>query len=103
MKGFQMEGIIALVLLLVYTVCESIAYIPQVVKLVKTKSADDLSVTTWLIWVFSAVCYLFYVLLKCPEIGIIFISSLNLTFIVVVCILTVYYQNKNLRKTSRKK
>ena len=98
-----MEGIIAFVLLLVYTVCESIAYIPQVVKLVKTKSADDLSVTTWLIWVFSAVCYLFYVLLKCPEIGIIFISSLNLTFIVIVCILTVYYQNKNLRKTNRKK
>jgi len=98
-----MEGIIALVLLLVYTICESIAYIPQVVKLVKTKSADDLSITTWLIWVFSAVCYLFYVLLKCPETGIIFISSLNLVFIVVVCILTVYYQNKKLQKTSRKK
>lgn len=51
-----MEGIIALALLLVYTICESIAYIPQVVKLVKTKSADDLSITTWLIWFFSAVC-----------------------------------------------
>ncbi|MBR6412338.1 MAG: hypothetical protein IKS41_04165 [Alphaproteobacteria bacterium] len=71
-------------------------------KLVKTKSADDLSITTWLIWVFSAVCYLFYVLLKCPDKGIIFISSLNLIFIVIVCILTVYYQNKKLRKKSRK-
>ena len=97
----MMEGIIALVLLLTYTVCESIAYVPQVVKLVKTKSADDLSITTWLIWVFSAVCYLFYVLLKCPEMGIIFISSLNLIFILIVCILTVYYQNKKLRKNRK--
>ena len=97
-----MKEIISLFLLLTYTICESVAYVPQVVKLVKTRSADDLSITTWLIWVFSAVCYLFYVLLKCPEMGIIFISSLNLIFILIVCILTIYYQNKNCEKQTEK-
>ena len=93
-----MKEIIALILLLVYTVCEFAAYIPQMVKLVKTKSANDLSVTTWLIWAFSAVCYLGYVLMECPDIGVVFIASMNLFFIVLVCLLTVYYQGRKLKK-----
>lgn len=98
-----MKGIVALILLLTYTVCEFTAYVPQMVKLVKTKSADDLSITTWLIWVFSAVCYLFYILLECPEIGVIFIASMNLIFIIIVCFLTLYYQKNKKQKKRIKK
>ena len=94
-----MKGIIALSLLFIYTVCEYTAYIPQIVKLVKTKSADDLSVATWLTWVVSGVCYLVYVLLESPEAGVIYIASMNLIFMMVVCVLTMYYQkNEKIRK-----
>ena len=51
-----MKEIVALTLLIIYTVCEYVAYVPQIVKLVKTKSADDLSITSWLTWVVSGVC-----------------------------------------------
>ena len=99
-----MKGIIALSLLFIYTVCEYTAYVPQILKLVKTRSADDLSITTWLTWVFAGVCYLLYVLLESPEAGVIFVASMNLVFVFSVCILTIYYQtNKKLQKLKRKK
>ncbi len=99
-----MKEMIALTLLIIYTFCEYVAYVPQIVKLVKTKSADDLSITSWLTWVVSGVCYLIYVLLESPETGVIYIASMNLIFIVAVSILTLHYQNsKRLKKRTRKK
>ena len=97
-----MKEIIALILLLVYTICEYTAYIPQIVKLVKTKSADDLSITTWLTWVAASVCYLMYVLLECPDIGIIFVASMNILFVITVCLLTAHYQKGKALKKSKK-
>jgi uncharacterized protein with PQ loop repeat len=95
---------ITLILLLVYTICEYSAYVPQIVKLIRTKSADDLSKTTWLTWVVAAACYLAYVLLESPESGIIFVAVMNLVFIITVSILTVYYQKINkAKKRSLKK
>ena len=87
-----MKGIVALSLLFIYTVCEYTAYVPQIVKLIKTKSADDLSITTWITWVVASVCYLAYVLLECPELGVIFVASMNLIFLILVSILTTHYQ-----------
>lgn len=96
----KMENTVALILLLAYTVCEYVAYIPQIIKLVKTKSAQDLSAMSWLTWVASGACYLIYVLLKSPEIGVIYIASMNLTFVLTVCVLTIYYQRRE--KTQKK-
>lgn len=97
-----MKGIIALSLLSLYTVCEYTAYFPQMLKLVKTRSADDLSITTWLTWVFAGICYLLYVLLESPETGVIFVATMNLIFVFSMCVLTVYYQlSKKLRKSKK--
>ena len=96
-----MKEIIALTLLLVYTVCEYTAYVPQILKLIKTRSADDLSITTWLTWVFAGMCYLLYVLLESPEAGVIFVASMNLVFVSSVCVLTIYYQTRE--KLQRRK
>lgn len=95
-----MKEIIASLLLLVYTVCEYTAYVPQIVKLIKTKSADDLSISAWLTWVIASVCYLMYVLLECPDIGIILVASINILFVVTVSILTTCYQ---IRKNKKRK
>ena len=95
-----MKETIALVLLLVYTVCEYAAYVPQLVKLIKTKSADDLSIMTWLTWVAASICYLMYILLECPDIGVIFVASMNIIFVMSVCILTTYYQKS--KKTPKR-
>ncbi len=90
-----MKEMIALGLLSVYTVLEFVAYIPQIVKILKTKHADDLSLTSWFVWIATNLSYLGYVLLETPQFGIIFIALLDLILVMSVFMLTLYYQNHN--------
>ena len=93
-----MKVALALVLLSVYTIIEFIGYMPQIIKLLKTKSAKDLSLTSWFLWVIAALCYLTYVLMESPEAGVIFIAVFNLTFISIVFLLTLFYQKRTRNK-----
>ena len=93
-----MKETIALVFLSVYTVLEFVAYIPQIVKILKTKRADDLSLTSWFVWITTDLSYLGYVLLETPQFGVIFITLLDLVFILTVFMLTAYYQKHHRRR-----
>ncbi|MBO7644822.1 MAG: PQ-loop repeat-containing protein [Alphaproteobacteria bacterium] len=97
-----MKEMIALGLLSIYTVLEFIAYIPQIVKILKTKHADDLSLTSWFVWITTDLSYLGYVLLETPQFGVIFIALLDLFFIISVFMLIMYYQKHNKRRKSRR-
>ena len=96
-----MKTTIAFALLSVYTVLEVIAYTPQLIKLLRTKSADDLSCTSWITWFIADACYLGYVLLESPDIGVIFICLLDLAFIISVYCLTIYYQRNTKHKSHK--
>ena len=98
--GGIMKEIIALVCLSIYTILQLIACIPQIVKILRTKRADDLSLMSWLFWITTDLSYLGYVLLKSPEIGVIFIAMLDLVSNMTVFILTAYYQKHNKRRKS---
>ena len=39
------------ILLGIVTMCTMISYIPQAIKLVKTKKSNDLSLKSWILWV----------------------------------------------------
>ena len=93
-----MKSTVALFLLSVYTVLEFVAYMPQIIKILKTKDADDLSLGYWWTWIAADLCYLSYVLLETPEIGLLFIISLDICFLVFVLSLTVYYQKHRKRR-----
>ena len=97
-----MKSIIALVLISIVTFLEIFAYMPQIIKLFKTKSAEDLSIASWLTWVISDVCYLVYVLMESPEIGVVFTASLSLFLVIFVFVLTMYYQKYGKHKSVRK-
>ena len=97
------KAVIALILLSIYTVLEIASYMPQIIKIIKTKSADDLSLASWASWVISDVCYLTYVLMESPEFGVIFTACLSLFFVITVYVLTIYYQRHNPRKKIRKR
>ena len=96
-----MHNIIAFILLSIVTVLEVFAYLPQIIQLIKTKSADDLSLASWFTWLFSDVCYLVYVLMESPEFGVVFMASLSLSLVLIVYILTIYYQKRS-RKMRQK-
>lgn len=97
-----MKETIAIGLLSVYSVLEFVAYIPQIVKILKTKHADDLSLMSWFVWITTDLSYLGYVLLETPQFGVIFIALLDLVFIMTVFMLTMYYQKHNKRKKVRR-
>ncbi len=87
-----MKYAIALALLGIYTIAQSVAYIPQIYKLFKTKKADDLSLPSWLIWFISDFSYLGYVLLETPEIGLICATLWDIVLILITFVLTLHYQ-----------
>lgn len=98
-----MKSIIALILVIICTTCNIVAYWPQFVQLIKTKSADDINLYSWIIWITSEVSYLAYILLETPEAGLILLQGSILTMSVIMFTLTKYYQNRKKAKHHRVK
>ena len=93
-----MKSIIALTLVIICTICNIIAYWPQFIQLIKTKSADDINLYSWIIWITSEISYLAYILLETPEPGLILLQSTILSMSVIMFTLTIYYQNRKKQK-----
>ena len=55
------------VLLGIVSLCTLISYLPQAIKLIKTKKSNDLSTTSWIIWVVSSFSYSLYAFLYSDE------------------------------------
>lgn len=88
-----MNQVISAFLLTVVSYCALVSYIPQVCKLIKTKSAGDLSVTTQGIWILSGVCYTVYTVLNF-DIMLFLSGVIKLFFNVLIFGLTLYYNHK---------
>lgn len=74
----------------IVTVCTYVSYLPQLYKLIKTKKAEDLSITSWILWMISSLANLIYsVLLGRFELIVASVSEFIL--ISAVLFLTVYY------------
>lgn len=84
--------IFSLVLLVVCTIISLYAYIPQIIKLIKTKSSQDISLSSWIIWIISNLCYLVYAIIENSGAGIIFMASIELAFIILIAILILIYR-----------
>ena len=72
------------------TILSFISYTPQVVKILKTKSADDLSKGAWLIWLIGAALFEVYSILS-GDITLIISQSVELGWIILTLILTLVY------------
>lgn len=97
-----MKDIIAIILFAICTVLNIIAYLPQIIQLIKTKSAEDISLSTWLIWIFSGVCYIGYIILRTPEIGILTMEFFLLFMLIFTACLTAHYKkHKKCKKRKR--
>ena len=55
------------VLLGIVSLCTLVSYLPQAIKLIKTQESNDLSTTSWIIWVVSSFSYLLYAFLCSNE------------------------------------
>lgn len=93
-----MKEILLQITMWIVIICTYISYIPQIIKLIKTKEAEDLSITSWILWTLSAVADLIYsIILARIELIISSISEAGL--IMAVLVLTIYYNYKNKYKS----
>ena len=82
------------VLMSIVSTCTIISYLPQLIKLLRTKNARDLSPYSWLLWVISFFFYTLYAVLVAKDILIILQALLELSFCVTILILIIIYQRR---------
>ena len=79
-------------LMLFVSVTTSISFIPQILQLYRTKHSEDISISSWVLWVSSSTAFLIFSLLE-GGFGLIFSSSLEFILTALVLILTINYKN----------
>ena len=84
------------ILLGIVSICTFISYFPQIVKSLKTKSAEDLSLWSWILWVVSSTSYTLYAFLYTNSFMLIFETTMELTFCLIILICAIIFRkNKN--------
>ena len=83
------------ILLGIVSICTFISYFPQTIKLIKTKKSNDLSIQSWILWVTSSLAYTIYAIVVSKDFMLIFETSLELSFCLIILILTVYYRKNS--------
>lgn len=81
------------ILLGIVSICTMISYLPQTIKLIKTKKSNDLSINSWILWVTSSLSYTLYAVLCSKEFMLIFETSLELAFCLIILLLALKYKN----------
>lgn len=80
------------VLLGIVSLCTLISYLPQTIKLIKTKKSDDISIASWALWVTSSFAYTLYAILVSKDFMLVFETSLELTFCLIILVLSSIYR-----------
>ena len=80
------------ILLGIVSICTFVSYFPQTVKLIKTKKSEDLSLYSWILWVISSFSYTLYAIIVSKDFMLIFETSLELSFCLIILILAIKYR-----------
>lgn len=80
-------------LLLYITVQGFISYVPQIAKIIKTRSSKDISISSWMMWLINSTIYLIYLLLEGVGIWLILSQLLEVTLIAVTVFVVILYKN----------
>ena len=80
------------ILLLIVSTCTYISYMPQTIRLIRTKKSEDISIPSWILWVTSGLCYTLYAVLVSKDGMLIFETVSELTFCLVILLLAIKYR-----------
>ncbi len=83
------------ILLTIVSFCTFISYFPQIIKLIKTKKSDDLSIQSWILWVTSSLTYTLYAIFVSEDFMLIFETCLELFFCLLILILAILYRKNS--------
>lgn len=85
---------LANILLGIVSLCTMVSFLPQAIKLIKTKESDDISITSWILWVISSLSYVLYSYLCTDEFMLRLENTLEFSFCILILTLTLIYRNK---------
>lgn len=80
------------ILLGIVSLCTMISYLPQTIKLLKTKKSTDLSINSWILWVVSSCSYTLYAILCSHDFMLIFETTLEFLFCLIILLLAIKYR-----------
>ena len=87
------------ILLGIVSICTFISYFPQIVKSLRTKQAEDLSIGSWVLWVVSSATYTLYALLCTNSFMLILETVMELSFCLIILICAIAFRNNKATKT----
>ena len=83
------------ILLGIATISTFFSYLPQTIKILRNKTASDLSISSWILWVISSLAYTLYAVICSKDFMLIFETSLELFFCLLILMLTIKYRENN--------
>ncbi len=89
------------ILLIIVSICTFLSYFPQIIKCLKTKKGEDLSIWSWVLWVVSSLAYTLYAILCQDTVMLIVETSLELLFCVIILICAIVFRKKKNVKIER--
>lgn len=82
------------ILLGIVSVCTFFSYFPQIVKCLKTRKSEDLSIWSWVLWVVSSLAYTLYACFCQDTFMLIFETSLELVFCIIILICAIVFRKR---------
>lgn len=93
MFGFQ-PNLFSTILLLVVTVIAMISWIPQLIRLLKTKKSDDISTASYIIWIISYSLMVIYSIFFTTDIVLCIATIIEAAFCLIVMLLVIKFKTK---------
>jgi len=94
-----MKYAIGMVLITISTILGSYGYIPQIIKMYKTKSAEDISDGSWWTYSVASLTYVIYFTFITFDLLVLIEAILELVLNVTTLLMSIYYKHK--QKTKR--
>ena len=95
----KLREMLLVITMWIVTICTYASYVPQIIKMMKTKRSEDLSISAWSLWLLSATCNTLYSFLLCRnELIVASVSELVLTLITIVFVIKYKDTDKNIKQ-----
>lgn len=87
------------ILLTIVSICTFLSYFPQIIKSLRTKQAEDLSIGSWILWVVSSVAYTLWAFIYADSFMLIFETVMELSFCLIILICAIVFRKNKPNET----
>ncbi|MBR1453919.1 MAG: PQ-loop repeat-containing protein [Lachnospiraceae bacterium] len=87
-----MRELVYYIITVILTVANIASYLPQIVKLIKTKSSDDISLKSWILFDITYILYIVLAIMDEAGIGILLVSITEALSCIITTILIILFR-----------